>query len=165
LDASRGEFLFLIDSDRQIPLEAFAGLWADAQRGDGAFGIRVKRNDPRFRLILTRVVRYVLALMFGAKIYDANIPFKVLRRQVWDEARPFIPEGTLAPSLFLGVFAVRKGYAIVFRDVPHRERETGVVSIRRWRLFKFCAVALRQLIAFRLRLVRRSCVISISDNS
>jgi hypothetical protein len=34
-------------------------------------------------------------------------------------------------------------------DVVHRERTTGVVSIRRWKLFKFCAKGLRQMFAFR----------------
>jgi glycosyltransferase involved in cell wall biosynthesis len=154
LDAARGEYLFLIDSDRQIPLQAFAGLWEEAQRADGAFGIRVQRDDPRLRLVLTRIIRRAIAVMFRAKLYDANIPFKVIRRQVWDEARPFIPEATLAPSLFLAIFAVYTGCLLVFREVPHRERKTGVVSIRRWKLFKFCARALRQLIAFRWRLAR-----------
>src|SRR5262249_34002412 len=70
LDAAEGEYLFLIDSDRQIPLQAFANLWEEARRGDGSFGIRVKRNDPALRLVLTRLVRYSLAILFQAKIYD-----------------------------------------------------------------------------------------------
>jgi len=155
LDAARGEYLFLIDSDCQIPLAAFAGLWEEAQGADGAFGVRVKRDDPRVRLVLTWLVRHALAVIFGARIHDANIPFKIIRRRVWEEARAFIPEDTLAPSLFLAVFAVRAGRAVVFREVPHRERETGVVSIRRWKLVKFCARAFRQLIAFRWRLARQ----------
>jgi dolichol-phosphate mannosyltransferase len=152
LDAAHGEYLFLIDSDRQIPLGAFAEFWEEAQLVDGAFGIRVKRNDPPLRLLLTRLIRHALAIVFGAKIHDANIPFKVIRRQVWEEARPLIPADTLAPSLFLAVFAVRTGCAVVFREVSHRERETGVVSIRRWKLLKFCSRALAQLIAFHWRL-------------
>jgi glycosyltransferase involved in cell wall biosynthesis len=152
LDAAQGEYMFLIDSDRQIPLQAFADLWEQARLGDGAFGIRVKRNDPALRLLLTRVIRGSLAVVFGVKIYDANIPFKVIRREVWETARPLIPEDTLAPSLFLAVFAIRTGCELVFREVSHRERETGVVSIRRWKLLKFCARALVQMVAFHWRL-------------
>jgi glycosyltransferase involved in cell wall biosynthesis len=100
LDAARGEYLFLIDSDRQIPLEAFAGLWEEAQHRDGAFGIRVKRNDPRLRLLLTRVVRRSLMFMFGARIFDANTPFKVIRRQVWEEARRSSPRTHLLHHSF-----------------------------------------------------------------
>ncbi len=154
LDAAQAEYLFLIDSDRQIALDGFAKFWEEAKRGDGAFGIRVRRNDPALRLCLTRLIRHSLVILFGVKVYDANVPFKVIRRQVWERARPLIPEDTLAPSLFLAIFAVHTGCTLAFREVSHRERKTGVVSIRRWKLFKFCAKAFRQMVAFRWRLGR-----------
>jgi hypothetical protein len=34
-------------------------------------------------------------------------------------------------------------------DVAHNNRVTGTVSIRRWRLIKFCARGFRQLLGFR----------------
>lgn len=152
MDASRGEYLFLIDSDRQIPLTAFPLLWEAARTRDGTFGTRRTRHDPRLRLALTAVVRTILRLLFGVRIHDANIPFKILRRTDWEEARPLIPEDTLAPSIFLAIFLLRRGYDVAVEEVSHRERNTGVVSIRRWKLFMFCFRAFGQLILFRLRL-------------
>ena len=113
--------------------------------------VRTRRQDPVIRLWLTRLVRNVLPLLFGARITDANIPFKLLRRRIWEDARPLIPPDTLAPSLFLAVFAASRGFDVAYLPVPHRERQTGTVSIRRWRLLKFCARAFRQLVAFRVR--------------
>jgi dolichol-phosphate mannosyltransferase len=155
MDRAQGEYLFLIDSDRQIPLEAFARLWEEGQSGDGAFGMRVRRNDPRLRLLLTRVIRCTVSAVFGTRLYDANVPFKIIRREIWEDARPFTPEDTLAPSLFLAIYAARAGRTIRFLEVSHRERETGTVSIRRWKLFKFCFRGLRQLVAFRWCLMRQ----------
>lgn len=152
LERAEGEYLFLIDSDRQIPIEAFADLWHAAQGRDGAFGVRAQRHDPPFRLFLTRQIRRALRLLFGVSLRDANVPFKVVRRAAWEAARPFIPEGTLAPSLFLAVFMTVRGMDVAEVEVPHKERETGVVSIRRWKLLKFCGRAFRQLLAFRRRL-------------
>jgi glycosyltransferase involved in cell wall biosynthesis len=153
LDAAQGDRVFLVDSDRQIPLSAFQPLWDAVESGrDAAFGIRTQRQDPTLRLWLTRVIRQVLPVLFGARITDANIPFKLLRRQVWEDARPLLPPETLAPSLLLAVFAASRHYDVAYLPVPHRERQTGTVSIRRWRLIKFCARAFRQLIAFRRRL-------------
>lgn len=154
MERAEGEYLFLLDSDRQIPVEAFAPLWAAARGRDGAFGVRVQRHDPRIRLALTRLVRLSLRGLFGVSLHDANVPFKVIRRSAWVEARDVIPEGTLAPSLFLAVFARARGLDVVEQEVPHLERRTGVVSIRRWKLFKFCSRAFRQLLAFRGRLPR-----------
>lgn len=152
LDAAKGEFVFLIDSDRQIPLEAFPALWADARTRDGAWGVRLQRHDPALRLWLTKVIRATLPLLFGVRIRDANVPCKIIRRSIWLEAREIIPPETLAPSLFLALYARRAGCDIVEREVPHVQRRTGVVSIRRFKLFKFCARAFRQMLGFRARL-------------
>jgi glycosyltransferase involved in cell wall biosynthesis len=154
LDIAAGQYVFLIDSDRQIPLEAFAALWQQAQKHDAAFGVRTRRNDARIRLILTRLIRYFVCILFGTYLRDANVPFKIVRRQVWLSARPWIPAGTLAPSLFLALYVRRRRLSLAQVAVSHSERQTGVVSIRRWKLFKFCAKAFAQLLAFRWRLRR-----------
>lgn len=150
LSAARGDYVFLIDSDNQIPLESFGAFWREALAGrDGAFGVRRVRKDAELRRVLTVVVRTSLSLLFGVRVYDANVPYKLLRRSLWEEAKRYIPDGTLAPSLFLAVFVLRRRYDIAMIDVPHKDRETGTVSIRRWKLIKFCWRAFQQLLQFR----------------
>lgn len=155
LAAARGEYVFLIDSDRQIALDDFAAAWRHVQQGkDGVFGIRRRRHDPVLRLKLSKFIRSVVGVLFGARLPDPNVPYKLLRRSIWEEARAHIPAGTLAPSLFLAIYASRRGCDIAHVEIVHKERDTGVVSIRRWKLFKFCARAFRQLITFRRSLAR-----------
>lgn len=150
LGRAGGEYVFLIDSDRQILLDDFSAAWAHAQRGrDGVFGIRRRRHDPALRLYLSKTIAAVVRVMFGVAIRDANVPYKLLRRSIWQDATRCIPPGTLAPSLFLAIFARKRGHDIVEVDVVHKERETGEVSIKRWKLLKFCATGLRQMLAFR----------------
>jgi len=83
------------------------------------------------------------------RIFDANVPYKLLRRSIWTDASACIPPGTLAPSLFLALFAKLRGYDIVEMDIEHRPRATGAASIRRLRLLTFSAKAFAQLLAFR----------------
>jgi dolichol-phosphate mannosyltransferase len=150
LTAARGEYVFLVDSDRQIPLADFRRAWDEVERGrDGVFGVRRQRHDPTLRLHLTRWVRRGIHALFGVRITDANVPYKLLRRSIWEQARAHIPDGTLAPSLFLAIYVRRFGFDVVELDVSHRERTTGVVSIRRWKLAKFCGRGFRQLLDFR----------------
>lgn len=150
LEQATGAYVFLIDSDNQIPLEEFAPFWSAVHGGsDAAFGVRRVRHDAELRKVLTVVIRLCLSALFGVRLYDSNVPYKLLRRSLWTDARPLIPDGTLAPSLFLAVFAARRGYRIRYIDVTHKDRETGTVSIRRWKLIKFCARAFRQLLDFR----------------
>lgn len=153
LAAARGEHLFLVDSDDQVPLEGFAALWAAIGQGRGAaFGVRRVRQDARLRKLLTVVIRFSLVILFGVRLHDANVPFKLFPRALWDAARSHIPDGTLAPSLLLAVFAASRRYDIACIEVGHQDRRTGTVSIRRWKLVKFCARGLRQLLAFRTSL-------------
>lgn len=153
LSGSTGEYIMLLDSDRQIPLDAFTTHWQLIQGGnDCVFGVRRQRHDPQLRLWLTHVIRYALQALFNVKIYDANIPYKLLRRTLWEEASKLIPADTLAPSLFLAIFAKKMNYRVHEIDVPHKERSTGEVSIRRLKLLKFCIKGFIQMLAFRQRL-------------
>src|SRR5262245_2948302 len=150
LSSAQGDWVLLIDSDRQIALDAFAAAWAHAQRGcDAVFGVRRRRHDPQLRLYVMRLVRFANRLLFGVRIFDANVPYKLLRRSIWTEASACIPPGTLAPSLFLALFVKLKRYDLVEIDVEHRPRAGGVASIRRLKLLKFLARAFVQLVAFR----------------
>jgi glycosyltransferase involved in cell wall biosynthesis len=152
LKAARGEYIFLVDSDRQIPLDNFKEAWAEVMAGrDAVFGVRSRRFDPVFRLYLSRLIRHSVNVLFRISLRDANAPYKLFRRAIWTEARDCVPDGTLAPSLFLAIAAKSRGYNILEIDVTHKERDTGEVTLRKFKLVKFCARGLRQM----LGLVRR----------
>lgn len=153
LDASQADVAFLIDSDQQIPLRVFGPMWDKLQQCDAVFGKRLQRADAAIRIWLTRVIRLVLSLLFAVSLHDSNVPCKLVRRVVWTGARKVIPDDTLAPSLFLAIWAKRSKYRVEIIDVVHEDRKTGEVSIKRWKLFKFCLRGLRQLLAFRWRLL------------
>lgn len=150
LAAARGDYVFMIDSDRQIALDTFTAAWQQVQAGrDGVFGIRRRRHDPALRIHLSRFIRNSVGLLFGVRLPDPNVPYKLIRRAIWEAARTCIPDDTLAPSLFLAIYAARRGHDIVNVEIVHKERDTGEVSIKRMKLFKFCARAFSQMLAFR----------------
>jgi len=153
MDAAVGERLLLVDSDGQIALDDFRTAWTAALAGhDAVFGVRRRRFDPALRLWLSAVIRFALTRLFSVSLRDANAPYKLLRRSIWKDARTCIPTGTLAPSLFLAIFARWRGVSVMEMDVVHRARMSGESTIRQWRLLKFCTRASRQLLAFRRRL-------------
>ncbi len=154
MERASGAWLFLLDSDRQIPTEAFSALWNAKNGHDLVIGVRAKRQDPPLRATLSRAIRIVIRVVFGVRLQDANSPFKLSRRTLWESARVVIPDDTLAPSLFLAVFARTRGVDVLELDVPHRARQTGAGSLRFARLARFCLRGFRQLIAFRGRLRR-----------
>ncbi len=148
LNAARGEYIFLIDSDRQILLDNFTSAWDGVIEGrDAVFGVRRRRYDPVLRLCLAWLIRHAVNVLCRVSLRDPNAPYKLFRRGIWNEARGCVPDGTLAPSLFLAIVAKSRGYDILEIDVTHRERETGQVTLRHFRLLTFCAVGLRQMMS------------------
>jgi len=152
LKAATGEYMFLIDSDRQIPLDNFKAAWTEVMAGrDAVFGVRRRRYDPVLRLYLTRLIRHSVNVLFRINLRDVNAPYKLFRRAVWTEARDCVPDGTLAPSLFLAIVAKSRGYNILEIDVTHKERDTGEVTLRKFKLLKFCARGLGQMLGLMRR--------------
>ena len=94
---------------------------------DAAFGVRTSRNDARIRLVLTRIIRYFVCIWFGTYLRDANVPFKIVRRQVWLSARPWIPAGTL--SCAAATFCSSTGGA-VHSTTPQRDSCAGMAANR-----------------------------------
>lgn len=152
IEQARGELILLIDSDRQVAVESFPEFYKLAADNDVVLGVRAKRYDPPTRLLLTRLVRLSLFLVLGVRLRDANCPFKLFHRSVWQGAEKHIPPDTLAPSLLLAAFAENGDFKVVEREVVHRERPGGVSSIRHWKLLVFCGLAFRQLVEFRRKL-------------
>jgi glycosyltransferase involved in cell wall biosynthesis len=152
LGSTQSEYVFLVDSDRQIPLESFSSLWDAVQSGRrAAVGVRRNRHDARHRIALTMLIRRMIHLLFRIHVHDANIPFKLIHRTDWLNARTLIPEDTLAPSLFLALFIQLQRLDVAEIDVPHRDRMTGRVSMRGFRMAMFCTRAFIQLLRFRRR--------------
>ena len=113
---------------------------------DAVFGVRRRRYDPVLRLYLSQLIRHSVNVLFRVRLSDANAPFKLFRRGIWTETRDCVPDGTLAPSMFLAIAAKWRGYNILEIDVTHKERDTGEVTLRNFKLLKFCARGLGQML-------------------
>ena len=149
---ARSDFLFLLDSDRQIPIQSFYDLWKVRASYEAVFGIRTVRHDPLYRLILTRIVGVVLFVFLRVKIRDPNIPFKLIRREVWENATQVIAPNSCIPSLLLAAFVHARRVPVIHVVVPHIERKTGLASLNLRKLGPFCWRAFLELVEFRRRL-------------
>lgn len=151
LSEASGDLLFVIDSDRQIPIENFQTLWSRIGSCDAIFGVRTRRDDPIVRLILTRLVRLAILTLFGVWIRDANCPFKLFRRNMWLNARTLIPDRALTPSLLIAIFACRHDVRVCHVEVSHLRRSTGTPSLHLRKLLRFCRRAFVELLSFWIR--------------
>jgi uncharacterized protein (TIGR03663 family) len=152
LAEASGEWVFHVDSDGQFIVSEFTELWKRRQQFDLILGRRVHRHDPTHRLVLSRVVAAAVSLLAGRRLRDPNAPFKLFRRTLWEDIRPLISDGSLAPSILIAAGAVARGWRVVEVPVSHRARPAGRSTLRTLRLLGFSARGLGQLLRFRLRL-------------
>jgi dolichol-phosphate mannosyltransferase len=152
LDLARGDWLFQLDSDGQFSVADFWKLWEHRSSADLVLGVRIRRRDPRHRLLLSRAVRLVASALAGRPVVDANSPFRLVRRSLWADLRPRIGTATLAPSIFIVVGTLVCNHRLVEVPVGHRSRAHGTSSLRALRLLRFSLRGLAQLLRFRLAL-------------
>lgn len=154
LGLATGAWIFQIDSDGQFLVRDFPRLWERREDCDLVLGIRVDRQDPPHRLVLSRAVRMVVSLIARRRLSDPNIPFRVFRRTLWDDLEPFIGPDTLAPSIHVVLGAALRGWRIEEVPVTHLARAHGTSGLRRIRLIRFSLRGLAQLVSYRYALAR-----------
>jgi glycosyltransferase involved in cell wall biosynthesis len=151
LDAATGEWLLQLDSDGQLDIGDFAQMWERRDDADLFIGRRVGRDDPRHRLVLTRLVKLVASIAARRRIDDSNVPFKLIRSSLYEHLRPTIPADTFAPSMLLAIGACRAGARVVVVPVSHRARRAGSSSLRPARLIRAVATATLQTARYAVR--------------
>ena len=142
-------WLFQVDSDGELGPEAFAPLWNKRANYDFLIGSRVQRQSPLPRQITTWVSRLLVWGAYGTAVFDVNCPYRLFRPACLKEALVRIPADTFAPNLILSGLASLLKLRVWQREVVHTTRQTGEVSIRKWKLFKAALNSGWQTVAFR----------------
>lgn len=160
---SHAGWVFHVDSDDQFEPKDMALLWE--RRGQSRFltGYRQSRYDAFHRLVITRIVRGLNLLLFGYYLKDANIPFRLIQGGYLARLLTRLPESVFAPNIFLSLLAARDGQQLMEIPVTHKARETGAVSIVRWKLIKVCLRTARELMRFRRDLPEHLTALKAAD--
>jgi glycosyltransferase involved in cell wall biosynthesis len=146
---SDSEWVFQVDSDGQFLPSDFRLLWERRSESGFITGYRMERNDAPVRLVVTRVLRIVLFLLFGCRCKDSNIPFRLMDGGPLKAYLPMVPDGVFIPNIFLSVIASASGQRLLDIPVTHMERKTGTVSIASFRLLKVLVRCVVELVSFR----------------
>ena len=155
MEAARGKKLLLLDSDRQIALEAFATHWEQLHQEelDAILGIRAPRHDPALRLIITRMMCWLIAFRFDRSPQDAGVPYKLIRTEAWEDLAPHVRRDAAIPSVLLAILLLNnRGPRVREIRVEHRARISGR-SVLRWRrLYDLCREAGRDILSLPRRI-------------
>ena len=143
----KAEYILQIDSDDQISFEEFKKLIKYMNKYDFVIGNRLNRNDPFNRILISGFMKSIIFLLYGKYILDPNCPVRIMKTTFLKEIIKKVSYSTI-PNILIAICAKKKNsYKSI--NIKHIERYTGS-SIQFLKLYKTCAIALFDLIRFRL---------------
>lgn len=148
MDAARGEWIFHLDSDGQVDVSEFDLLWSPRADHDLVLGTRTHRHDPWHRLVLTRATRLMVSILGRRRITDANVPFKLIRRELFEHLAPVISPTVFAPSILFVLGAHRSGASVHQVETTHLPRAHGRSTLNVRRLAAAVVQCTRETLAF-----------------
>jgi len=122
--AARGEWIATMDGDGQNDPVDIASMLQTAWKAEGdaplVAGIRVRRDDPRSRLIATRLANGFRSRVLGDNCPDTGCGMKVFRREDFLLLPMFEGMHRFLPALFQ-----KYGHPLICQPVSHRPRLRG----------------------------------------
>lgn len=124
IQAAKGEYVFYTDGDGQYDVKELPLLVKKLQ-GEITFvnGIKMKRHDPLYRIVIGKLYNYFVRLLFSLPIKDSNCDFRLFKTDLIRNTPLKSHSGTICVELVKK--AQRNG--AVFAQVPvhHYPRRFG----------------------------------------
>ncbi len=150
------DYIFQTDSDRQTLPEEFEPFWKHRKRADAVIGSRRHRKDGFSRIMVTKVLKLVIRLIFGVSVQDANTPFRLMKRELLNRYIDRIPKDFFLTNVLLSVFFVKNHEKVIFHEITFRPRQGGVNSINLRRIIKIGVQAVRDFYKIRKTMLPHS---------
>jgi dolichol-phosphate mannosyltransferase len=144
---ARGEWVFQVDGDGEMPETAFGPLWERREDYDLLLGHRAERRAPPMRRVVTELSRLSVRLLFGAGVRDVNAPYRLFRGTSLADLLRDLPGDVFAPNVILAGLAVRKRLRIGEWPVPCGPRRGGRGSLNRRALVRGALRSFRETLA------------------
>jgi len=130
------DYIFQTDSDGQTNPDEFWQLWENRDRYDFLIGDRNAREDGKDRIFVTRVLRFVVRLMFGVNVKDANTPFRLMNTKRLQSVLQVIPPDFFLCNVAISAIAVKWNERRRWYPITFKPRQGGVNSINFKRIIK-----------------------------
>lgn len=121
--ASRFEWIFFTDGDRQFDLREITLLLEQRGEGDLILGYRKNRRDPLHRKINAWLWGFLVKNLFGFRVRDVDCAFKLIHRKVLENIE-LTAKGAMVSTELLAR-AHRRGFRFIEVGVTHHPRQAG----------------------------------------
>jgi dolichol-phosphate mannosyltransferase len=130
VEAPSVEWILQIDSDGQCDPKYFPSFWSQRSNADCIYGKRVQRDDGFSRIITSKLCRFGSSLLGGCDMQDANVPYRLIRREVLASALKRIPASfNIHNTAMTFILKKTKGIKWAYIPIRFRDRQGGSNSI------------------------------------
>lgn len=123
------DFVFQTDSDGQTNPDEFEAFWDERNDYDAILGNRVVRGDGKDRKFVENTVCFLLKMIFGVKVEDANAPFRLMRTGLVAKYIDKLPKEFNIPNIMFTTYFVYHHEKVKFIPITFKPRQGGVNSI------------------------------------
>ena len=152
------QWILAVDGDGQFvggdlrkSFDLFSGTQSDVLEG-----IRIGREDPGFRKIITFSLRLLVFFKTRSLPKDANTPFRIYRKETLEQLLLRVNSKSLVPNIEISILTRKLSLTVLENRVLSRNRlgenKTGTTWKSTWdwmpssRFIRFCINALKQLV-------------------
>ena len=119
------DYIFQTDSDGQTVADEFSPFWDERESYDAILGHRKNRGDGKFRSFVEWVCCKCIRFYFGIKVYDSNVPFRLMKSDKLAKFINKVPENHNLPNILVTVYFAINKCKIKFIDVSFLSRDAG----------------------------------------
>ncbi|MCX6717352.1 MAG: glycosyltransferase family 2 protein [Candidatus Taylorbacteria bacterium] len=148
------EYVFQTDSDGQTLPEEFWNFWELRNECDFIIGSRKGRMDGFSRIVVTKVLKMVIFLIFRVKVTDANTPFRLMNINKLKTYLNNIPADFFLSNVLISTLIVKNKEKYKWIPITFKPRQGGVNSINIKRIFKIGAKAVKDFLNIKNKLIK-----------
>ncbi len=130
------DYIFQTDSDGQTNPEEFEQFWNLRKSYDAIIGNRVIRGDGKSRKFVENTVCFLLKMIFGVKVSDANAPFRLMRADLVERYINKLPTDFNLPNIMFTTYFSYFNEKVKFVDITFKPRQGGTNSINIKKIIK-----------------------------
>ena len=146
---NHADYVFQTDSDGQTNPSEFEAFWDNRNHYDAIIGNRSVRGDGKDRKFVENTVCFLLKLIFGVKVTDANAPFRLMKTELVAKYIDKLPEDFNLPNIMFTTYFVYFKEKVKFINITFKPRQGGTNSINIKKIVKIGWKALFDFRKFR----------------
>ena len=132
------DYIFQTDSDGQTNPGEFTQFWKEKEKYDAIIGNRVVRGDGKDRKFVENTVCFLLRIIFGVKVKDANAPFRLMKTSLVDKYIDKLPGDFNISNIMFTTYFVYHHEKVEFLPITFKPRQGGTNSINIKKIVRAC---------------------------